>query len=64
MTDKKISLAGAIARTKLSRSLVNQIGRMTLSTEGQSIDDSREALDNLILRAREINATAAKDEVL
>lgn len=56
---KKVSMDGALARMKASRALVNQIAEMELSP-GNQISE----LDKLILRAREINTTAAKGEIL
>lgn len=61
---KKISLDGAVMRSKLSRNLINQIAAMQKSTEGLHGDPFHVTLDRLIDRAREINATAAKGETL
>jgi len=63
--DRKISLDGAVMRNKLSRQLVNQIARMKTTDEADGLDLGNDAvMDFLIRRAREINTTSAKGEVL
>lgn len=65
MADKKITFDGAVMRNKLRDAFANEIARLPLSTEAPSTGvGSRDKLDDLIERAREINATAAKGEVL
>jgi hypothetical protein len=65
MADKKISLDGAVMRSKLRGALVHQIAKMKLTTEAEGLNLENDlAMDGLIRRAREINATAAKGEIL
>jgi hypothetical protein len=62
---RKITLDGAVMRTKLRSELVNQIARMKLTEEADGLNLENDlAMDGLIRRARQINATAAKGEVL
>lgn len=62
---RKVNLNGAVMRNKLRGALVHSIARMPLSTEPtEARSDPSHLLDVLILRAREINATAAKGETL
>lgn len=65
MAERKITMDGAVMRNKLRGALVNQIARMQLTTEADGLNLENDlAIDGLIRRAREINATAAKGETL
>lgn len=58
---RKISMDGALMRIKLARQLVNQIARMQTTDEADGVDlDNDLAMDGIIRRARQINATAAE----
>lgn len=62
---RKVTLDGAVMRSKLRNELVNQIARMKLTDEAEGLNLENDlAMDGLIRRAREINATAAKGEML
>ena len=62
---RKISMDGALMRIKLARQLVNQIARMQTTDEADGVDlDNDLAMDGIIRRARQINATAAEGEIL
>lgn len=62
---RKISMDGALMRIKLARQLVNQIARMQTTGEADGVDlDNDLAMDGIIRRARQINATAAEGEIL
>lgn len=61
MSEKKITLDGALMRNRLRGKLAKEIAKLPLSTEGVLHGVT---LDDFILRAREIEKTAAKGESL